>query len=120
MWLPHIRKNGHTQARKWAYPSWCTKYDCRAGGCYDTLVTQNVQRAERDALVMHLAQEHLFQCAMARITKISRNLVITTIKKVIAPLATTFIPLRERPILELDERWSDVGSKAKKVWIWLA
>ena len=41
-------------------------------------------------------------------------------KKVIAPLATTFPPLRERPILELDERWSDVGSKAKKVWIWLA
>ena len=28
--------------------------------------------------------------------------------------------LRERPVLELDEMWSYVGSKKNKVWIWLA
>ena len=38
----------------------------------------------------------------------------------IQPLAATLTPLRERPILELDERWSDVASKAPKSWIWLA
>jgi len=39
---------------------------------------------------------------------------------VIAPLATTITPLREGPILELDELWSYVGSTAEKVWMWLA
>ena len=32
----------------------------------------------------------------------------------------TITPLRERPIVELDELWSYVGSKDEKVWIWLA
>jgi insertion element IS1 protein InsB len=41
-------------------------------------------------------------------------------KNVIRPLAETIRPLRERPILELDELWSYVGSKANKVWIWPA
>jgi insertion element IS1 protein InsB len=36
------------------------------------------------------------------------------------PLAETIIPVRERPILALDERWSYVGSKAHQVWLWLA
>lgn len=109
-----MRKNGHTQAG-------AQKYYCCACGCYGTLVTQEAQRAEREALVMRLAQERLSQRAIARIAQISRNTVIATIKKkVIAPRATTFPPLRERPILELDELWSYVGSKAKKVWIWLA
>lgn len=38
----------------------------------------------------------------------------------IPPLAATITPLRERPILELDELWSYVGAHDKKVWIWLA
>ena len=38
----------------------------------------------------------------------------------IQPLAETITPLRERPILELDELWSYVASKAQKIWIWLA
>lgn len=38
----------------------------------------------------------------------------------IRPLAETITPLRERPILEVDELWSYVGAKAEKVWIWLA
>jgi insertion element IS1 protein InsB len=41
-------------------------------------------------------------------------------KNVIQPLAETIVPLRERPILEMDELWSYVGSKAHKVWIWPA
>lgn len=30
------------------------------------------------------------------------------------------MPLKERPILELDELWSFVGRKENKIWIWLA
>ena len=30
------------------------------------------------------------------------------------------MPLRERPILELDELWSFVARKSRKVWIWIA
>jgi DNA-binding CsgD family transcriptional regulator len=45
------------------------------------LVTKEAQRAEREALVMRLAQERLSQRAIARIAQISRNTVIATIKK---------------------------------------
>lgn len=38
----------------------------------------------------------------------------------IQPIAATIQPLRSRPTLEFDELWSYVGSKANKVWIWLA
>src|SRR5258706_15561033 len=41
-------------------------------------------------------------------------------KKVLTPIADTIQPLKERPILELDELWSFVTSKANKQWIWLA
>ncbi len=30
------------------------------------------------------------------------------------------MPVRERPILEMDEMWSYVGKKQNPVWIWLA
>ena len=71
---PHIRKNGHTQAG-------AQKYHCRACGCYGTLVTQEAQRAARDALMTRLSQERLSQRATARIAKISRNTVIAIVKK---------------------------------------
>ena len=70
---PPIRKNGHTQAG-------APKYYGHVGGCYGTLVTQDAQRAERDALVIRLAQERVSQRAMARIAKLSRNTVIAMVK----------------------------------------
>lgn len=30
------------------------------------------------------------------------------------------MPIRERPILEIDELWSFVGNTGQKVWIWIA
>ena len=36
------------------------------------------------------------------------------------PIGDTIRPLRERPILELDELWSFVAKKDQQVWIWLA
>ena len=36
------------------------------------------------------------------------------------PIGQTIQPLAERPILELDELWSFVGSKGEQVWIWIA
>jgi insertion element IS1 protein InsB len=38
----------------------------------------------------------------------------------LTPIADTIQPLKERPILELDELWSFVQSKTNKQWIWLA
>jgi insertion element IS1 protein InsB len=38
----------------------------------------------------------------------------------LTPIGETIRPLRERPILELDELWSFVGHKGKVVWIWVA
>lgn len=36
------------------------------------------------------------------------------------PIAETITPLKERPILELDELWSFVQNKSNTYWIWLA
>ena len=36
------------------------------------------------------------------------------------PIAEILPPLKERPILEMDEMWSYVGEKKNPVWIWLA
>ena len=38
----------------------------------------------------------------------------------LTPIAETIKPLKERPILELDELWSFVQNKSSKAWIWLA
>lgn len=38
----------------------------------------------------------------------------------ILPIAETLTPLKERPILEMDEMWSYVGKKENPVWTWLA
>jgi insertion element IS1 protein InsB len=35
-------------------------------------------------------------------------------------IGATIRPLRERPILEIDELWSFVGHKGQPVWIWIA
>lgn len=42
------------------------------------------------------------------------------LQKALLPIGQTVAPLRERPILELDELWSFVGNKKQKVWVWLA
>lgn len=36
------------------------------------------------------------------------------------PLSETITPLRERPILEIDELWSFVSHKGNEVWVWVA
>ena len=36
------------------------------------------------------------------------------------PIGQTIAPLRERPILELDELWSFVANREQKVWVWVA
>src|SRR5687768_344666 len=50
----------------------------------------------------------------------SRMTVAAVLKKVLTPIGQTIQPLRERPILELDELWSFVASKENTVWIWVA
>jgi insertion element IS1 protein InsB len=71
-------------------------------------------------MVVKLHQERLSQRAIARTTGMSRMTVATILKKVLTPIGETIRPLAERPILELDELWSFVGSKDKQVWIWIA
>lgn len=41
-------------------------------------------------------------------------------KKLSQPLSTTLVPAAGNDVLELDEMWSFVGSKACVVWLWLA
>ncbi len=70
-----------------------------------------------------LQLERLSQRAIARITGISRSTIIKRLKKKaqeMKDIADRILPSLQRPIIEMDELWSYVGSKAKKVWIWLA
>src|SRR5690349_16504050 len=40
--------------------------------------------------------------------------------KPLPPIAATIRPLKERPILAIDELWSLVDNKGPEIWIWLA
>ncbi|MGB9751366.1 MAG: hypothetical protein C0183_04025 [Roseiflexus castenholzii] len=67
---------------------------------------------------LHL--ERLSQRARARTTGMSRTTIAGMVHKVPTPITATGTPLRERPILERDERRLCVGHKKQSVWMWLA
>ena len=60
------------------------------------------------------------QRAIARTTGVSRMTIAKLQKKISVPIAQTVTPLTSRPTLELDELWSFVNNKGRKVWIWIA
>ena len=109
----NLRKNGRTATGQ-------QKFHCKGCNAYGTLDTKDQERAHKRATVEKLALERLSQRASARTTGMSRMTVAAILKNVQTPIGQTIQPLRERPMLELDELWSFVASKDNKVWIWVA
>ena len=109
-----IRKNGQTASGQ-------QKMHYKECNFYSTLDIQQAQRDEQGRQVERLSLERLSQRAMARITGLSRMTVASLLApKELPALAETICPLRERPILEIDELWSFVDNKGQEIWIWIA
>lgn len=100
----NLRKNGHT-------PSGQQKFHCKDCNAYGTLDTKEQERAHKQATVEKLHLERLSQRAIARTTGMSRMTVAAILKKALTPIGQSIHPRASRPILELDELWSFVGSK---------
>lgn len=105
-----LRKNGRA-------PTGQQKFHCKDCNFYGTLDTKEHERSAHQAVACKLHTERLSQRAIARTTDISRMTIAKAIKKVVVPIGQTIEPLRERPILELDELWSFVAKRGQKVWI---
>ena len=113
-----IGRNGHSNGH--------ARYQCRACRYLARFVPAAVAKAAQYAQVEALLVERNAQPSIARITGVARMTIARQLKKA----AATSPPLpRLRPkkaqckeweILELDERWSLVGHKKRKVWLWLA
>ena len=114
----HIRRNGSAAGH--------AKYQCKACGHQARFVPAAVARAVRYAQVDKLLLERNSQRSIVRVTGVSRTTVAGRIKK--ALLASPPLPrLRSKKArkkrweaLELDEMWTFVGRKQRKVWRWLA
>lgn len=78
------------------------------------------ERATKEALMEKLHLERVSQRGIARLTGMSRSTIIKRQKKTFPPIAQRLTPTPERPILEMDERWSFVGDKGPQVWVWMA
>jgi IS1 family transposase len=109
-----IRKNGLTNGG-------AQKYHCKACKFYGTLVTQEEKQKKKEELIEKLLYERVSQRGIARTVRVSRNRVISLIKKKeIQPVASDIVTSEERPVVEMDEVWSFVGAKKCRIWIWLA
>lgn len=70
----NIRKNGTTAAG-------AQKYHCKACNFYGTPVTQEEKQKKKEELTEKLLPERVPQCGIARAVRVSRNRVISHIKK---------------------------------------
>ncbi len=85
---------------------------CKECNFYGTLDIQQAQRDEQYRYVERLSLERLSQRAIARITGLSRMTVAALLApKELPSNAETIRPLKERPILEIDEVCSFVDHK---------
>ena len=70
----NIRKNGFTEGG-------ARKYHCKACGFYGTPVTQEEKQKKKEELTEKLLCERVSQRGIARLVSVSRNRVISVIKK---------------------------------------
>jgi len=81
---------------------------------------------ERREEILRAYEERSSLCGLERTFRVSRNSVITWIKKAteLAPLSETLmapdVTNPDSTILELDELWSFVANKTNQAWIWIA
>ena len=108
------------------------RYRCAECGRRSTENPDPGLTPEKEAEVLRLLNERMSQRGIARALKMSRHSIVEIIKKNdekrlaeqektgVSYLERTLLPAQEDEILELDEVWTFVGSKANPVWLWLA
>lgn len=98
------------------------KYKCKSCGFGG--VFQTVRKSEEfRETVVRLAQERPSSRGLARGFGISHQTALNWIKKKarsLPDIVTTLLPAKKTDVLELDELWSFVYSKAHKRWVWIA
>ena len=102
------------------------RYRCTACGHQARLVPAAAARTARYAQVDRLLAERNSQSSIVRVTGVSRVAVARLAKK--AQVPASCLPRRRSKkaqkkrweVLELDEMWTFVGRKPRKVWLWLA
>ena len=112
-----IRRNGHSGGH--------ARYQCKACGYQARFVPAAVGKAAQYAQVEALLVERNSQRSIARVTGVARMTIAKRLKKAAAAsppqprLRPKKAQRKEWEILELDELWSFVGHKRRKVWLWL-
>jgi IS1 family transposase/transposase-like protein len=109
-------KNGHDYKG-------AQKYACKGCGRYGTLHGQTGYSETVQQQVKRGVLERLSLRGLERLLAISRRTVQRWLAgwvQAVPALETTLTPAEPADVLELDELWSFVGSKAQPRWLWLA
>ena len=109
-------KNGHDYKG-------AQKYHCRNCGGYGTLQPQRGYGEIVRAQVKRAVLERLSLRGIERLLGVSRRTVSRWLVGWIEQqpaLSSSLLPAQLDDVLELDELWSFVGSKAQERWLWLA
>lgn len=115
-----LQKNGRTKTGQ-------QKFQCKACGFYGTLATkdaecpQRMPNARSGIIWLNSCSSNTARSGQLPVS--SRSVAppfVVFSKKVLTASGETIQPLTERPILEIDERWSFVGRKSNLVWVWIA
>jgi insertion element IS1 protein InsB len=109
-------KNGHDYKG-------AQKYACRSCGRYGTLHAQRGYSAAVQQQVKQGMLERVSLRGLERLLTLSRRTVQRWLigwVQAVPALETTLVPAEPDDGLELDERWSFVGSKQQPRWLWLA
>ena len=114
----HLTKNGTNGCGH-------SQYHCKACGAYGVLEPQVRYTEAEKAIILKAYQERSSMRGIARTFGVSHPTLSAWLKKSVEqlpPLENTLTPvnLGQTPVLELDELWSFVYSKAAKVWVWIA
>ena len=99
------------------------KFHCNACGAYGTLDTTGRYTSERKEEILRAYQERSSMHGISRIFGTARKTLARWLKqkaKVVPEVTDTLEPVRPGDVLELDELWSFVYSKANPRWVWIA
>jgi insertion element IS1 protein InsB len=99
------------------------KFRCNRCGRYGTLSVESSAERLVHVYVQRAFTERLSLRGIRRVFGVSRTTVSHWLRRWIEqvpPLADSLVDGQPEDVLELDELWSFVGSKAQPRWLWLA
>ncbi len=109
-------KNGHDYKG-------AQKYHCKTCGRYGTLQAQSGYAMKVRNQVKRALLERLSLRGIERVFGLSRRTVSRWLRQwmtQVSSIGASVVPAQRDDVLELDELWSFVGSKAQERWLWLA